>query len=171
MREDNDHDIWIFDPHPSFCMGKDATSRYREAGEGGKGQTHKQPRLQRAAGLAYTCCQSTERCWWDYMICGLDSRVPRDGKKPLLWKHEGWGWWGKLRHFLLINCPLGKEKWDEGKTNIPNYNLRCLRSTEIKRKRLLNRAIKIRLLQKWPSATIRDASWILGKYKNDLHIK
>lgn len=156
MQEDNDHDVWILDLHPSFCMWKDATSRYREVGEGEKGQTHKQPCLQRASGLAYTCCQRIERCWWDYMICVLDSRVPRDQEKPFLWNHEGWGERSKLNHVLLINCPLGKGKWERGKTNIPNYNLTCLLSTEIRRKRLLNRAIKYDFTKSGPAHLLEN---------------
>lgn len=61
-QEESDRDLWLSDLHHSLGIGKDAARRYREAGEGGSGFAHKQLRLRRATGLAYTCCRRIERC-------------------------------------------------------------------------------------------------------------
>lgn len=80
-QEESDCDLCLSDLHPSLGIGRDAVWRYREEGESGRGFAHKQLRLRRAAGLAYTRCQRIERCWWDYMIRRLDNWVPRDCRK------------------------------------------------------------------------------------------
>lgn len=170
MREDNDRDIWIFTCIPHSVWGRMLLHAIGRQVKVKKGRHTNSPFSRGQLGLPTHAVRALRDA--DGIIWSVDWTAEYRGTgRNLSPGNMRDGEWGKLCHFLLINCPLGKGKWDRGKTNIPNYNLRCLLSTEIRRKRLLNRPIKIRLRRKWPTATIRGLSWILGKYKNDLHIK